>query len=508
MSKKLVLLIHGLGGDAKGTWQRFPELIRSDLDLAPRYDVGFYGYPSGLVRLPFGRKMSSIQYLARGLATEIRNRYASYEEVVLIGHSLGGLVARQYTLETIKSAKAFPVQRLMLIATPNEGAQLPKIGNIFSCDHKHLKQLEADSEYLVSLNDDWNEMDVKLKKVVRYVIAGLDQIVTNESARNHAKGSEIEFVEDKGHRDVVKPEHADEKIFHIVKTFLLEASGGGGRSNEPNPSKDDDGHAKARADVVAKLALCPGLQNPATREEILAALPFRKYFDRDGQYQATDEFLVEVCWKERRGFGALLDGLLEYATSDWLLENLCPVLDKLRPQHISWVDVLRLQVALRPLQISDSKAKVLYNWVSGRDSVLVNCTQGLYFCGGVNRLAEIADQDYAVDRTIQYVLMGVASQDGELGGPIKEILEVIELKTTAQGDLEKRWEGARALYQYLEAEASKEEPSVLRIKVEPDKRQNREYLLTAWLHDGEAFNHVAGPGERRPEGEIRRAGDH
>lgn len=224
MEKSLVLLIHGIGGSGEGTWANFPKLLRNDSELGPRFDVHFYEYPSGLSRIPFGKKMPKIQDLARGLATEIRNRYGTYGQVALICHSLGGLVARQYVAEALKGGRSIPVQRLMLISSPSTGAQLASIGRLLSWNHDHLEQLAEHSDFLESLNDDWRELDIEQKIGVRYVVAGLDKVVNRESARNNAKGSDLEVIIDKGHIDIVKATTPNDLIFQVAKRFLLEGS--------------------------------------------------------------------------------------------------------------------------------------------------------------------------------------------------------------------------------------------------------------------------------------------
>jgi hypothetical protein len=45
---KLLLFIHGLGGDADGTWQKFPDLMSADADITARYDVASVNYDTGL----------------------------------------------------------------------------------------------------------------------------------------------------------------------------------------------------------------------------------------------------------------------------------------------------------------------------------------------------------------------------------------------------------------------------------------------------------------------------
>jgi hypothetical protein len=55
-SKKLLLFLHGLGGQATSTWGRFPEFLMADREIAERFAVGYYSYPTSLFRLPFSSR--------------------------------------------------------------------------------------------------------------------------------------------------------------------------------------------------------------------------------------------------------------------------------------------------------------------------------------------------------------------------------------------------------------------------------------------------------------------
>src|SRR5450631_2235273 len=106
--KKLALFIHGLGGTAEGTWQKFPELVRADPELNQQYDVATFEYSSGA----FGSK-PSFAICAACLKTEIESRYPEYSDVALIAHSQGGLVARYYIAERLNSGQPLKVSRLL-----------------------------------------------------------------------------------------------------------------------------------------------------------------------------------------------------------------------------------------------------------------------------------------------------------------------------------------------------------------------------------------------------------
>jgi predicted alpha/beta hydrolase family esterase len=93
--------------------------------------MGYFSYPTMLVRLIpfFSRKMPTIQELAAALRTDINNRYADFGSVVLVCHSLGGLIARKYLLDEVKAKRELRVNGLVLFAVPNNGEDLAHISN-------------------------------------------------------------------------------------------------------------------------------------------------------------------------------------------------------------------------------------------------------------------------------------------------------------------------------------------------------------------------------------------
>ena len=94
--KKAILFVHGLAG-GKSTWGNFKSIIESDEQLKD-YFVDHYEYKSSLLMysLSFLGKQGDIYTLADGLKTHIDQFLAEFNEVVLVGHSLGGLIIRQY----------------------------------------------------------------------------------------------------------------------------------------------------------------------------------------------------------------------------------------------------------------------------------------------------------------------------------------------------------------------------------------------------------------------------
>jgi tetratricopeptide (TPR) repeat protein/pimeloyl-ACP methyl ester carboxylesterase len=218
--KTLLLFIHGLGGSGEETWDKFPQFLRQDEEFARKYEIAFFSYPTMLVRTIFSRKAPSIQELAAGLRTQIENRYADFPSVVLVCHSLGGLIARKYLLDEFKAKRQTRVKGIVLFAVPNNGADLAGIANVISWRHRQVRQLCRGSDLIELLNEDWYTMG--LPKVVRakYVTGTQDRVVDRFSARATWGNPDVDTVIGKGHRDIVTPERADDDAVLILKRFL------------------------------------------------------------------------------------------------------------------------------------------------------------------------------------------------------------------------------------------------------------------------------------------------
>jgi len=84
-----------------------------------------------------------IRDLAEGLRSQIEVRYPDYKSIILVCHSLGGLVARKYLVEEVKRGKELRIDKLLLFAVPNNGAGLASVAKYISWQHNQLAQLCA-----------------------------------------------------------------------------------------------------------------------------------------------------------------------------------------------------------------------------------------------------------------------------------------------------------------------------------------------------------------------------
>jgi HAD superfamily phosphoserine phosphatase-like hydrolase len=216
---ELLLFIHGLGGDAQRTWGRFPDLIQQDPELKD-YELDFFTFPTSLFRLPWSKKFPKIQSLADALRTQIENRFPGRKGITLVCHSLGGLIGRKYLVEEVKNRRPLRVKGLLLYAVPNNGAQLASIATLISWKHNQLRQLCKDTDAIRDLSTDWVTFKIVEAVRVRYVVAALDQVVDEQSAREFWGNPDVATVADRGHRNVVKPPDDKDLSFLILKNFV------------------------------------------------------------------------------------------------------------------------------------------------------------------------------------------------------------------------------------------------------------------------------------------------
>ncbi len=127
--KRPILLVHGYGC-SRGIWWR----IRRDLEAAGHTVASVSLYP------PY----TSIGKLVPQLATRIDEVCAATgaQQVILIAHSMGGLVCRSY----LSRHGISRVEQLITLATPHQGSELARIGL-----GQNAREMEPGSKWLRDL---------------------------------------------------------------------------------------------------------------------------------------------------------------------------------------------------------------------------------------------------------------------------------------------------------------------------------------------------------------------
>lgn len=216
--KNLVIFIHGLFG-SNNTWQNKSKEYLTDLlyerrEIKGNFDLGNFNYESTLKPgINFLKKHQlTINDLSRVLKTEIQAYEKIYDNIILIGHSMGGLIAKQYLLNNLNNNK---VKLYISIATPHLGSDLASFIKYYK--HPQIVDLIENKDYLVNLNREWKNNKTKLPE--SYYLYGVkDNIVKRASAipdRDINEKYIREFIEN--HTSIVKLTHESTIFKHLIQ---------------------------------------------------------------------------------------------------------------------------------------------------------------------------------------------------------------------------------------------------------------------------------------------------
>lgn len=133
-----VLLLHGVGCNA-GVWSGFRRHL-AEQGIGPVY------------ALSYGPPLASIEHFADQVADRIAGIIAATgaAQVVIVAHSMGGLVARAY----LRSYGGGRVRRLITIGTPHHGSM-----HAWMMAGLSLAQMRPKNAWLADLNDNLDSAD-------------------------------------------------------------------------------------------------------------------------------------------------------------------------------------------------------------------------------------------------------------------------------------------------------------------------------------------------------------
>lgn len=225
-NKTAVVFVHGLMGDYRKTWGRFPELVCEDSDLA-HCDALCWGYPSTIPWLPLpfvGRRLPELPLVSEALRTSLTNGGpgSSYDDLVLVAHSMGGLIVLRMILDALKKDDAKLLRRIrhvVLYATPTQGAQVPAITWV----HRQAWSLRQGSEFVDQLTAEWQKASAQdeIPFGVTAVVALQDKAVDEESAK--AFWPDIRVIPG-SHTEMCKPDSRAHQAFTTLKGIITEAT--------------------------------------------------------------------------------------------------------------------------------------------------------------------------------------------------------------------------------------------------------------------------------------------
>lgn len=222
MAKKIIL-VHGLGGAADKTWGKFPDFLKSDIELD--FNIDSYGYESPHIFKQFWKRAPSILNIADGLLTDIEARYdLDNDEIILAGHSLGGLVVKRLLLRMKDKKINHNIRKVCFFDVPHDGSVFANVAKYISPCNLHLKSLCRDSSELDDLNDRWVVSGLDNTLDILSIVPANPDIVSSSSSKSIFRIHRVATINDVDHRTIVKPESTGSSSYIVFKKFILEKS--------------------------------------------------------------------------------------------------------------------------------------------------------------------------------------------------------------------------------------------------------------------------------------------
>lgn len=224
-----VVFVHGILSSGQA-WTSFERLIRADADLAA-LDIVRFEYETGVVRARPGRRIPDLDTVARRLDTRFRALERRYDAVVIVSHSMGGLVTQRFiarNLQNGRGGRLVRIKRVVMFGCPTAGSDFLRTLRTLT-PFRHVQE-----RALRTLNAEITQVqEIILNRVVhateatgqtcpiplRLYAGDSDNVVLPPSALgvypDHCTG-----VVKGDHASIVRPTSPDDESYQVLKSEL------------------------------------------------------------------------------------------------------------------------------------------------------------------------------------------------------------------------------------------------------------------------------------------------
>lgn len=225
-----VVFVHGILSSAQA-WTAFERLIRADADLAALEVVRFQ-YETGVVRTRPGRRIPDLDTVARRLGTRFEDLERKYRAVVIVSHSMGGLVTQRFVarmLEDGEGTRLDRIKRIVMFACPTAGSDfLRTLRALAPFRHTQERILRTLNAEVTRVQEIILSKVVHAKKVtsqscpipLRLYAGESDKIVLPQSALG-VYPHRCTGVVAGDHTTIVRPDSPDHESYQVLRTNLV-----------------------------------------------------------------------------------------------------------------------------------------------------------------------------------------------------------------------------------------------------------------------------------------------
>ncbi len=231
-NSNLILFIHGLNGSNE-TWKNevtqntFPELLLKDFEVQENFDIAYFEYYTSLLNIKekvsiiktlFSKDKStpkniSVCEISDVLKTRINHQLDEYDNIVIIAHSMGGIIAKSVILDYAEDGNS-KIKLFLSLAVPHLGSILANYGNFISSNIQ-IKHLQPFQEESMKLLERWYKSSIL--PTTKYFAGVYEGTVSINSAIPPNTNKDDIVKVDENHRTIAKPK--DENDIVIISTL-------------------------------------------------------------------------------------------------------------------------------------------------------------------------------------------------------------------------------------------------------------------------------------------------
>ncbi|WUM82479.1 alpha/beta hydrolase [Nocardia salmonicida] len=228
-SQSVIVFVHGLNGNGYSTWGDFPSFIYHN-SVGVRIDIAVFDYFSGHRRRFKSR--ANVDGITSLLAERLSQLARLYDEIYIVAHSMGGLVARDAIKKYVdvfdRPEGLKPIAGLIQFDTPLEGSGWsPRMAQIVFTEarilHRWSKYQIMLRKYFDNHFDVHDSSNLGNRAYLMPIYAGyaeLDSIVTKESATAGIPERQC-YGFQTSHSDIVKPQSSnDEQVKFVLNAVI------------------------------------------------------------------------------------------------------------------------------------------------------------------------------------------------------------------------------------------------------------------------------------------------
>jgi hypothetical protein len=259
--KSIILFIHGFTS-SNDTWtnasgQSLPDVLLQEEKISEHFDIAYISYYTELtdfIKARTGMNLfrsvlsKSANYVPRNndilsiadiVHSHILLSYDDYENIILVAHSMGGLISKSCILKNIEeSGTPEKIKLFLSLAVPHSGSNWATLGRKLFKNHQ-INNLAPLNKTLDKLNRNWIELSDSVPKTI-YFYGQDDVIVPTTSAVAIGASSLIRVACDDDHFSITKPDRVSKNTIVGIKKHLIEFAKDIELSQSMEPKKFQD----------------------------------------------------------------------------------------------------------------------------------------------------------------------------------------------------------------------------------------------------------------------------